>query len=103
MTIVFELFTHPPCSHLEPNGRITPSASPGGLAGMSWPGRLSFHTLSNGKSVLVNDTHNPGSALELLPSPPTNGLSNLTYTLGLSHSPPKQPLDTLALLFSPSR
>ena len=74
------LLTHPLCSYLELNGRITPSASPGGLAKMSWPGQLAFHTLSNGKSVLVDDAHNRGSAQGLLPSPPTNGSSNLTHT-----------------------
>jgi folylpolyglutamate synthase/dihydrofolate synthase len=109
-TIVSELLTHPSCSHLKLSGRITPETFAAGLAKTSWPGRLSFHTLPNGRSVLVDGAHNQGSArtladfiTTLLPSiPTTNHSFNLTYILGLSHSPPKQPLDTLAPLFSPS-
>jgi folylpolyglutamate synthase/dihydrofolate synthase len=110
-TIVSELLTHPSCSHLKLSDRITPETFADGLAKTSWPGRLSFHTLPNGKSILVDGAHNRGSAQTLadfigtfLPSLPTAQTSplNLTYILGLSHSPPKQPLDTLAPLFSPS-
>lgn len=109
-TIVSELLTHPSCSHLKLNGRITPETFVTGLAETSWPGRLSFHTLPSGKSVLVDGAHNRGSAqtladfiVTLLPTLPiTDGSFNLTYVLGLSHTPPKQPLDTLAPLFSPS-
>ena len=109
-SIVSELLTHPSCSHLELSGRITPKTFSDGLAKTSWPGRLSFHTLPNGKSILVDGAHNRGSAQMLadfiatfLPNlPATDNSFNLTYILGLSHSPPKQPLDTLAPLFSPS-
>ena len=109
-TIVSELLTHPSCSHLKLNGKITPETFAAGLAKANWPGRLSFHTLPNGKRILVDGAHNQGSAQTLadfiatiLPSHrTTNDTFNLTYVLGLSHSPPKQPLDTLGPLFSPS-
>ena len=109
-TIISELLTHPSCSHLGLSGRVTAETFANGLAGTNWPGRLSFHTLSNGKSILIDGAHNQGSAqtladfiVTLLPSPPTiNDTFNLTYVLGLSHSPPKKPFDTLAPLFSPS-
>jgi len=108
--VVSELLTHPSCSHLKLSGRITPGTFADGLAKTSWPGRLSFHTLPNGKSILVDGAHNRGSAQTLadfiatfLSSlPTTSNTFNLTYILGLSHSPPKQPVDTLAPLFSPS-
>ena len=109
-TIVSELLVHPSCSHLELSGRITPRTFASGLAKTKWPGRLSFHTLPNGKSILVDGAHNHGSAQTLAnfiatlwPSlSAANDVLNLTYILGLSHSPPKRPLDTLAPLFSPS-
>ena len=109
-TIVSELLTHPSCSHLRLDGRITPRTFASGLAKTKWPGRLSFHTLPNGKSILVDGAHNQGSAqtladfvATLLPSiSASNNVLNLTYVLGLSNSPPKRPLDTLAPLFSPS-
>jgi len=107
-TIVSELLAHRSCSHLKLSGRITPETFATGLGKTSWPGRLSFHALPNGRSILVDGAHNRGSAqtladfmATLLPSlPTTNDSFNLTYVLGLSHSPPKQPLDTLAPLFS---
>ena len=109
-TIVSELLAHPSCSHLKLSDRITPVTFTDGLERTSWPGRLSFHTLPNGKNILVDGAHNQGSAqtladfiAALLPSlTSANGSFNLTYILGLSHSPPKQPFDTLAPLFSPS-
>ena len=108
--IVSELLTHSSCSHLELSRRITPETFADGLAKTSWPGRLSFHTLPSGKSILVDGAHNRGSAQTLadfiatfLSSlPTTNNSVDLIYILGLSHSPPKQPLDTLAPLFSSS-
>ena len=109
-TIVSELLTHPSCSRLKLNGKITPETFAAGLAKTKWPGRLSFHTLPNGKRILVDGAHNQGSAqtladfiTTLLPSlPQANNTVNLTFILGLSHSPPKRPLDTLTPLFSPS-
>lgn len=109
-TIISELLMHPSCSHLKLNGRITPRTIASGLAKTNWPGRLSFHTLPNGKSILVDGAHNQGSAQTLADFLATifprflaeNNSLNLTYILGLSHSPPKRPLDTLAPLFSPS-
>ena len=109
-TIVSELLIHPSCSHLKLTGRITPQTFVSGLAKTKWPGRLSFHTLPNGRSILVDGAHNQGSAqtladfiVTLLPClSTTNKVLNLTYIFGLSHSPPKRPLDTLAPLFSPS-
>jgi len=109
-TIVSELLTHPSCSHLKLSERITSRTFTAGLAEANWPGRLSFHTLPNGKGILVDGAHNRGSAqtladfiATLLPSTSTTSDPfNLTYILGLSHSPPKRPLDTLAPLFSQS-
>ncbi|KAF9789871.1 Mur ligase [Thelephora terrestris] len=109
-TIVSELLTHPSCSRLDLSGRITPETFASGLAKAKWPGRLSFHTLPNGKTILVDGAHNQGSAQTLAdfiatlsPNLSTqNSALNLTYILGLSQSPPKRPLDTLAPLFSPS-
>jgi len=109
-TIVSELLTHPSCSHLKLSDRVTPETFADGLAKARWPGRLSFHTLSNAGTILIDGAHNQGSAqtlgdfiATLLPSPSTTKDSfNLSYIIGLSHSPPKQPLDTLAPLFSPS-
>lgn len=109
-TVVSELLMDPSCLHLKLSGRITPQTFASGLAKTKWPGRLSFHTLPSGKSILVDGAHNEGSAqtladfiATLLPSLSTaNDTLNLTYILGLSHSPPKRPLDTLAPLFSPS-
>ena len=109
-TIVSELLTHPSCSHLELRKRITPETFAAGLGKANWPGRLSFHDLPNGKSVLVDGAHNQGSSQALADfiatllhrQAPQNNTFNLTYLLGLSHSPPKQPLETLSPLFSPS-
>ena len=109
-TIISELLTHSSCSHLKLSGRITPGTFADGLAKTTWPGRLSFHALPDGKTALVDGAHNQGSAqtlaefiATLIPSlPTTKDPFNLTYVLGLSHSPPKRPLDTLAPLFSPS-
>ena len=109
-TIISELLTHPSCSHLGLSGKITAETFADGLARTNWPGRLSFHTLSNGKSILVDGAHNQGSAqtladfiLTLLPGLPTiNDTFNLTYVLGLSHSLPKKPFGTFAPLFRPT-
>ena len=107
-TIISELLIHPSCSHLKLSGGITTGMFVGGLTRISLPGRLTPHTLPNGKSILANGTHNQGSAQALadfvailLPSLPTpNDSFNLTYVLGLSRPPLKQPLDILASLFS---
>jgi len=80
-----------------------------GLAKTSWPGQLPFHTFPNGENVLVDGAHNQGSAqtpaefiATLFPGlSNTHNPSDLTYLLGLPHPPFKQPLDTLAPLFSP--
>jgi hypothetical protein len=106
--IVPELLTHPSCSHLGLSRRIASETFADGLA--KTIGRLYFHTLPNGKNVLVDGAHNRGSAQALtgfigtfLSSLPTaDNPFNLAYILGLSHTPPKQPHDTPTPLFSPS-
>ncbi|EMD31408.1 hypothetical protein CERSUDRAFT_89096 [Gelatoporia subvermispora B] len=102
------------------HSQITPESVSRGIRETSWPGRLSFHTISipvessRGKSdllVLADGAHNPASA-DTLSAYLSSLLSSLdatsmgvrevtvTYILALSHSPPKSPADTLRPLFS---
>ncbi|KIJ62622.1 hypothetical protein HYDPIDRAFT_182668 [Hydnomerulius pinastri MD-312] len=126
LTIISTLLTHPSCQKalrgLRPpevtNGLvITSDTIRTGIEAVSWPGRLSFHKLpcsvTNGLSrdpltVLVDGAHNPASSETLAsyisditgmlkPRPPK---LHITYVLGLSHSPPKTPLETLSPFLS---
>jgi folylpolyglutamate synthase/dihydropteroate synthase len=109
---------------LQFNSRITPETIQAGIEATSWPGRLSFHTIAiraqeanrvDTLLVLADGAHNPASAETLgayikslleathpSPAPPAKPLP-ITYVLGLSHSPPKTPLQTLGPLLSPLR
>lgn len=97
--------------------RITPETVCAGIEGTSWPGRLTFHTLPRPVTigsaldpsvVLVDGAHNTASA-EMLASYISDlaaqlkpgSILHITYIVGLSHSPPKTPLDTLSPIFLP--
>ncbi|KAL1691398.1 Mur ligase [Schizophyllum commune] len=91
---------------------ITPQAIADGVRSVSWPGRLSFHRITiDGKklTILVDGAHNPASA-ETLAQFVTDELLGrcggaqrvtVNYILGLSHSPPKTPKQTLSALLPP--
>ncbi|KAJ8481160.1 hypothetical protein ONZ51_g6184 [Trametes cubensis] len=117
--IISALIAHPACQRLDHRlqARITPAAVARGIEKTRWPGRLSYHTFtlpsqpSNGRqnaqvTVLADGAHNPASATaladylsDLLARSPGRPLA-LTYVLGLSHSPPKTPAQTLGPLFA---
>ncbi|KAH9925421.1 Mur ligase [Epithele typhae] len=101
--------------------RVTPVAVARGIGATRWPGRLSFHTLTLPADptpdsimttttarmlVLADGAHNPASAgalaayLESLAATTVARPLTLTYVLGLSHSPPKTPAQTLAPLLA---
>lgn len=89
----------------------------------TWAGRLSFHTFPtslnenayNQPVILADGAHNEAAAIKLssyissllasLSEPASTGLEykklNLTFILGLSHSPPKTPESILLPLLSP--
>ncbi|KIJ17825.1 hypothetical protein PAXINDRAFT_167784 [Paxillus involutus ATCC 200175] len=96
--------------------RITSETVRAGIETVSWPGRLSFHRLSRSVikgspyeplTVLVDGAHNTASAETLAsyisglmaPLQPRPKL-HITYILGLSHSPPKIPSETLFPILS---
>uniref|UniRef100_D8PW76 Dihydrofolate synthetase n=1 Tax=Schizophyllum commune (strain H4-8 / FGSC 9210) TaxID=578458 RepID=D8PW76_SCHCM len=96
----------------KPEWSITAQAIADGVRSVSWPGRLSFHRIAiDGKklTILVDGAHNPASAEtlaqfvadELLGR--CRGAERVTvnYILGLSHSPPKTPKQTLSALLPP--
>ncbi|KAF9221582.1 FolC bifunctional protein [Gyrodon lividus] len=103
--------THQTLSH-----RITSETVRAGIEMASWPGRLSFHRLSRSitrglrydpLTVLVDGAHNPASAETLasyisglIASPKPRPKLHITYILGLSHSPPKTPFETLSPVLS---
>ncbi|KAI0771139.1 Mur ligase [Trametes elegans] len=120
--IVSVLLTHPACQRpeLKLQDRITPVTVARGIRNTRWPGRLSYHTLqlpsesptdsagSRRVLVLADGAHNPASATALADylsdvlaqrASPDRPFT-LTYVLGLSHSPPKTPVQTLAPLFA---
>jgi len=123
------LTRHCPLSaNLDLASRITPRTLAEGIKNTRWPGRLSFHILpapvsksassSRPLIVLADGAHNPGSSAtlssyithlfsvlapsEVKANATTSTTINLTYILGLSHSPPKTPLQTLLPLLPPS-
>ncbi|KAJ3816506.1 Mur ligase [Lentinula raphanica] len=112
--IISVAITHPACSSLGLCDRITPEIIARGLASVSWPGRLSFHSIhsdlhdptSSKLLVLADGAHNPASSAMLSnylseycnSSFTANESITLTYILALSHSPPKTPLQTLSPL-----
>ncbi|KAI0669179.1 Mur ligase [Trametes maxima] len=121
--VISALLTDPAGQKLGPNlrDRITPATVASGIQLTRWPGRLSYHALSlpsEGQSdtpeprrllVLADGAHNPASATALtdylsdllskVPSESEGRPLALTFVLGLSHSPPKTPEQTLVPLF----
>ncbi|KAJ3982840.1 Mur ligase [Lentinula detonsa] len=109
---------YPSCSSLRLRDRVTTEAIARGIANVSWPGRLSFHSIhsnlrdptSSRFLVLADGAHNPASSTTLSSYiteycnslAPSNATITLTYILSLSHSPPKTPLQTLSPLLPPS-
>ncbi|TFK66612.1 Mur ligase [Pluteus cervinus] len=126
LTVISALFTHPPPTTMTSRcdvykSRISPSTITKGIESVRWPGRLSFHSVptpdapdSQELVVLADGAHNAASAATLsayithllshLHPPETTRPRrlNLIYILGLSHSPPKTPLETLSPLFPPT-
>lgn len=116
---------------LTPRERITADTIATGVRNTRWPGRLSFHNVSLPLQtpptrtppsikicdylVLADGAHNPASSATLgtfvtnllqrvsqaAPTATSPRTFNLSFILGLSHSPPKTPLQTLTPLFSP--
>ncbi|KAI5834461.1 FolC bifunctional protein [Schizophyllum commune Tattone D] len=96
----------------KPEWNLTAQAIADGVRSVSWPGRLSFHRITiDGKklTILVDGAHNPASA-ETLAQFVTDELLGrcggaqrvtVNYILGLSHSPPKTPKQTLSALLPP--
>ncbi|OCH91912.1 Mur ligase [Obba rivulosa] len=100
--------------------QVSPESVSRGIQETSWPGRLSFHTISvpldssrskNDLLVLADGAHNPASAqtlsaylssllASLARAVPSAREVTITYILALSYSPPKSPADTLRPLFS---
>ncbi|KAL0960924.1 hypothetical protein HGRIS_005931 [Hohenbuehelia grisea] len=118
-SIVSSLLSHTACSALNFKDRVTPDAVAKGIQKANWAGRLSYHTFVHTSQsakplvVLADGAHNAASAQTLsayvthVLSLLTNGETsaprkvNLTFILGLSHSPPKTPSQTLKPLFPP--
>ncbi|KAH9890066.1 Mur ligase [Cubamyces lactineus] len=117
--IISALIAHPACERLDPRlqVRITPTAVARGIENTRWPGRLSYHTFAvpsqpgnrrkNAQvTVLADGAHNPASAtaladyLSTLLARSSGRPLVLTFVLGLSHSPPKTPTQTLGPLFA---
>ncbi|KAJ7134811.1 Mur ligase [Mycena epipterygia] len=86
--------------------RFTNASIAQGIRSVKWPGRLSFHTLDSPPLlVLADGAHNAASAktlaayLSYLATLHSHERPlSLTYIIGLSHSPPKTPRETLAPL-----
>jgi dihydrofolate synthase len=110
--ILSTILTHPTCAHFPFRHKIVPDTIARGIQSTSWPGRLSFHTITlpskfpNRLSVLVDGAHNAAAAeclsnyiskllRECLPS---GSPSLVTLILGLSHSPQKSPAEILSPL-----
>ncbi|CDO70854.1 hypothetical protein BN946_scf184801.g47 [Trametes cinnabarina] len=121
--IISALLTQPVAQRfgIQFQARITPTTLARGILRTRWPGRLSYHTVRLaqpsisdedplGITVLADGAHNPASAsalanylLDLFQKSPSESSPRslvLTYILGLSHSPPKTPAQTLEPLFA---
>ncbi|KAF8591764.1 FolC bifunctional protein [Ramaria rubella] len=92
--------------------RISPSTLFTGVRNTKWPGRLErIDVFDPPITLLVDGAHNAASATALedyLSSRSSQGSRKVhssrlpcTFILGLSHSPPKTPLDTLSPLLHP--
>ena len=114
LTVISTLITHT-SAHKTLNNlshRITVEAVRVGIEGVSWPGRLTFHTLPRPVTagstlgppvVLVDGAHNAASVetlasyiSELVAHLRPGSKLHITYIIALSHSPPKTPFDTLS-------
>ncbi|KAK7056986.1 folylpolyglutamate synthase [Paramarasmius palmivorus] len=114
-TIISVLLTDPSCSTLALQQRLDPVSLAEGIVKTRWPGRLSFHVIDKPSKLLVlaDGAHNPASSQTLskyiehlcqtVELPRTQKSNNIwiTYILGLSHSPPKTPIQTLSPLLPP--
>lgn len=124
LTMVSSLICFDEDSPLQFGEKITLQTISDGIRGVRWDGRLSFHTISlpspssavgspsSGVKTLVlaDGAHNPASAITLSTylntllaascphQPPSSRGKTLTFILGLSHSPPKTPTQTLTPL-----
>ncbi|ESK95790.1 folylpolyglutamate synthase [Moniliophthora roreri MCA 2997] len=113
-TIISVLLSHPSCSALGFRQRLDPVTVAQGISRAQWPGRLSFHMINKPSKLLIlaDGAHNPASSetlaryiehlsqdVKLLTGRPRTIW--ITYILGLSHSPPKTPLQTLSPLLPP--
>ena len=111
VSVLSTLLSHSSCARLQLTDRITPSSVVRGIERVEWPGRLSFHTFnlpSGPLSILADGAHNPGSSIvlanyiaQLCASLDHSQTQTLTYVLALSHSPRKEPSQTLAPLLTP--
>lgn len=117
--IISVITSHPACAMFALHERVTPHVVSQGIARVSWPGRLSFHSVpvtssiqdrrSQNLKVLADGAHNPASSATLghFLSEYCNALTGsnvnitITYILSLSHSPPKTPSETLSPLLPP--
>lgn len=119
LTVISTLLTHPHAQTTfgELCRRISAETVRTGIEGVSWPGRLTFHTLPHPVTVgsafdpsvvLVDGAHNAASAetlasyiSELVDRLKPRSKLHITYIVALSHSPPKTPFDTLSRIFPP--
>jgi folylpolyglutamate synthase/dihydrofolate synthase len=112
--IISTLLTHPICTSLLPLQEIlTPRIVADGIKSTRWPGRLSFHRLplnvlfpnvarQDELTLLADGAHNAASAATLaafLSQLSAGRQIHVAFVLGLSHSPPKTPMETLSPLF----
>ena len=114
LTVISTLITHISAQTTRDNlaRRITAETVRAGIECVSWPGRLTFHTLPRPVTagstldplvVLVDGAHNAASAetlasyiSELVAHLKPRSKLHITYIIALSHSPPKTPFDTLS-------
>jgi len=90
--------------------RMSPLAVKRGIESVNWRGRLSFHSISVPRplTVLVDGAHNPASAKTLndyvkwTVAQLTDETVDVVYIIALSHSPSKNPSDTLSPLLYPN-
>jgi len=90
--------------------RMSPLAVKRGIESVNWRGRLSFHSISVPRplTVLVDGAHNPASAKTLndyvkwTVAQLTDETVDVVYIIALSHSPLKNPSDTLSPLLYPN-
>lgn len=83
------------------NGRINMESISRGIREVRWPGRLEYilctPLMDKAFTILADGAHNPASAAALRDHLNSLGIpdTSLSFIVGLSHSPPKIPRDTL--------